>query len=35
MNLIDTADAYCIDEDDVGHNERLIAKALRGRGATA
>ena len=31
MNLIDTADAYCIDESDVGHNERLIAKALRGR----
>ena len=31
VNLIDTADAYCIDEGDVGHNERLIAKALRGR----
>jgi aryl-alcohol dehydrogenase-like predicted oxidoreductase len=31
VNLIDTADAYCIDEADVGHNERLIAKALRGR----
>jgi aryl-alcohol dehydrogenase-like predicted oxidoreductase len=31
VNLIDTADAYCVDEDDVGHNERLIAKALRGR----
>ena len=31
MNLIDTADAYCVDESDVGHNERLIAKALRGR----
>jgi len=31
VNLIDTADAYCIDESDVGHNERLIAKALRGR----
>jgi aryl-alcohol dehydrogenase-like predicted oxidoreductase len=31
VNLIDTADAYCIDEDEVGHNERLIAKALRGR----
>jgi aryl-alcohol dehydrogenase-like predicted oxidoreductase len=29
--LIDTADAYAEDEDDVGHNERLIAKALRGR----
>jgi aryl-alcohol dehydrogenase-like predicted oxidoreductase len=31
VNLIDTADAYCVDENDVGHNERLIAKALRGR----
>jgi aryl-alcohol dehydrogenase-like predicted oxidoreductase len=31
VNLIDTADAYAYDERDVGHNERLIAKALRGR----
>jgi aryl-alcohol dehydrogenase-like predicted oxidoreductase len=31
INLIDTADAYAYDEADVGHNERLIAKALRGR----
>src|SRR5919108_3840566 len=31
VNLIDTADSYCVDEADVGHNERLIAKALRGR----
>src|SRR5919202_6067344 len=31
VNLIDTADAYALDEHDVGHNERLIAKALRGR----
>lgn len=31
VNLIDTADAYCMTEDEVGHNERLIAKALRGR----
>jgi aryl-alcohol dehydrogenase-like predicted oxidoreductase len=31
VTLIDTADAYCRDEHDVGHNERLIAKALRGR----
>src|SRR3954466_15856116 len=31
VNLIDTADAYCVDAGDVGHNERLIAKALRGR----
>jgi aryl-alcohol dehydrogenase-like predicted oxidoreductase len=26
---IDTASSYCIDEHDFGHNERLIAKALR------
>jgi len=31
VNLIDTADAYCIDSSEMGHNERLIAKALRGR----
>jgi len=31
VNLIDTADAYAKDHTDVGHNERLIAKALRGR----
>ena len=31
LNLIDTSDAYCTDEHDVGHNERLIAQALRGR----
>jgi aryl-alcohol dehydrogenase-like predicted oxidoreductase/predicted kinase len=27
--LLDTADAYCLDDDDTGHNERLIARALR------
>jgi aryl-alcohol dehydrogenase-like predicted oxidoreductase len=31
VNLIDTADAYATDHTDIGHNERLIAKALRGR----
>ena len=31
VNLIDTADAYSKDDSDIGHNERLIAKALRGR----
>jgi aryl-alcohol dehydrogenase-like predicted oxidoreductase len=30
MTLIDTADVYCLDDDDIGHNERLIAKALAG-----
>jgi aryl-alcohol dehydrogenase-like predicted oxidoreductase len=33
MTLIDTADVYCLDNDDLGHNERLIAKALRSKGA--
>lgn len=28
VDLIDTADAYCLDEHDFGHNERLIRKAL-------
>jgi aryl-alcohol dehydrogenase-like predicted oxidoreductase len=28
VTLIDTADAYCIDDTEVGHNERLIAKAI-------
>lgn len=32
VTLIDTADAYCLDERDVGHNERLIAAALRAWG---
>ena len=25
MTLIDTADVYCLDQNDIGHNERLIA----------
>lgn len=29
MRLIDTADVYCIDDGDIGHNERVVAKALR------
>lgn len=31
---IDTASSYCLDDDDLGHNERLIAKALRHLGRT-
>jgi aryl-alcohol dehydrogenase-like predicted oxidoreductase len=31
ITLIDTADAYSVDERDSSHNEKLIAKALRGR----
>ena len=27
--LLDTADAYCLDDNDTGHNERLIAHALK------
>lgn len=29
MTLVDTADVYCLDEHDLGHNERLVATALR------
>lgn len=28
VTLIDTADVYCLDDRDLGHNERLIARAL-------
>jgi aryl-alcohol dehydrogenase-like predicted oxidoreductase len=28
VRLIDVADAYCLDATEIGHNERLIAKAL-------
>ncbi|HEX9162054.1 MAG TPA: aldo/keto reductase [Thermoanaerobaculia bacterium] len=31
IRFIDTADAYCLDDDDIGHNERLIASVLRER----
>ena len=31
VNLIDTADAYSKDDSDIGHNERLIAKAIADR----
>jgi aryl-alcohol dehydrogenase-like predicted oxidoreductase len=27
-NFIDSANVYCVDDSDVGHNEKLIAKAL-------
>jgi len=30
MRLIDTADVYCTGDDDIGHNEALIAEALHG-----
>ncbi|MGN6393329.1 MAG: aldo/keto reductase [Gemmatimonadales bacterium] len=28
VTLVDTADVYCLDQRDIGHNERLIARAL-------
>jgi aryl-alcohol dehydrogenase-like predicted oxidoreductase len=28
VTLVDTADVYCLDQHDIGHNERLIARAL-------
>jgi aryl-alcohol dehydrogenase-like predicted oxidoreductase len=31
VTFIDTADVYCLDDRDIGHNERLIARALVGR----
>jgi aryl-alcohol dehydrogenase-like predicted oxidoreductase len=31
VNLIDTADAYARDHTDIGHGERLLARALRDR----
>lgn len=31
VTFIDTADVYCMDDGDIGHNERLIARALRER----
>ena len=29
LTLLDTADVYSLDQHDIGHNERLIARALR------
>jgi aryl-alcohol dehydrogenase-like predicted oxidoreductase len=31
VTFLDTADAYCLDDSDLGHNERLIARALHTR----
>jgi aryl-alcohol dehydrogenase-like predicted oxidoreductase len=35
VTLIDTADAYAADEAEFGHNEELVARALRSYGAPA
>jgi aryl-alcohol dehydrogenase-like predicted oxidoreductase len=32
VNFIDTANVYCLDDNDIGHNERLIYKALKEKG---
>jgi aryl-alcohol dehydrogenase-like predicted oxidoreductase len=29
VTFVDTADVYCLDQRDIGHSERLIARALR------
>ena len=29
VTLVDTADVYCLDQHDIGHNERLVASAFR------
>src|SRR5438045_657321 len=31
MTFIDTADVYCLDDSDIGHNERLIASVVNAR----
>src|SRR5207244_12716344 len=31
LTFIDTADVYCFNDGDLGHNERLIASAIRVR----
>lgn len=33
ITVFDTARAYGLGEDELGHNERLLARALRGCGA--
>jgi len=32
VRFIDTADSYCVDDSDFGHNERLICRALKDYG---
>jgi aryl-alcohol dehydrogenase-like predicted oxidoreductase len=31
VTLFDTADAYCLDDNELGHNERLLARGLEGQ----
>jgi aryl-alcohol dehydrogenase-like predicted oxidoreductase len=35
VTLFDTADVYCLDHRDIGHSERLVARALREAGDAA
>ena len=35
VRLIDTADVYCLDDTEIGHNERLVARAVAGYGGDA
>jgi aryl-alcohol dehydrogenase-like predicted oxidoreductase len=35
VTLVDTADAYCLDDSETGHNERLVAEALSSWGGDA
>jgi aryl-alcohol dehydrogenase-like predicted oxidoreductase len=35
VTLLDTADVYCLDHRDIGHSERLVARALREAGPAA
>jgi aryl-alcohol dehydrogenase-like predicted oxidoreductase len=34
VRLVDTADAYCLDESEMGHNERTVAAAVRSWGGS-
>jgi aryl-alcohol dehydrogenase-like predicted oxidoreductase len=34
VTFLDTADVYCLDDTEIGHNERLMARALQGRTET-
>ena len=35
MTFIDTADVYCLDDGDIGHNERVVAAVVKERGGDA
>ncbi|HEX8648168.1 MAG TPA: aldo/keto reductase [Thermoleophilaceae bacterium] len=33
VNLLDTADAYCLDDTEIGHNERVVARGVAAHGS--